>query len=98
MAHGYLRSLQGQSIFCAQIQHALCVRMPGVMGWVALVVQFIGGSLISGALFRGSAFQAQSSITRQYDFGSSLRMQQAMRGECGEALQGKERDEMVRSQ
>ena len=41
--------------------------------------------------------EAESSIRRQYRFGSCRRKQQSRRGECGEALLDTERGETVRS-
>jgi len=42
MAHGYSKVVRGPEHFAA-ILHALSVPVPGLMGWVTIVVELVGG-------------------------------------------------------
>jgi putative oxidoreductase len=49
MAHGYSKLVTGPEHF-AQILHSLGVSMPGLMGWINIVVELVGGlAVLMGA-------------------------------------------------
>ena len=52
MAHGYSKLVRGPEHF-AEILHAVGVPMPGLMGWVTIVVELVGGlAVLMGAFVR----------------------------------------------
>ena len=61
MAHGYSKLVTGPEHF-AQILRSLGVSIPGLMGWITIVVELVGDlAVLMGALYRWSAFHWQQS-------------------------------------